>query len=138
MAKQNGGNLDAGVLPVRVALGVVFTYHGYLKLFGGGVVHLAEGLGAMGLQPAMAWAVLVAATEFLGGLGVLVGMWTRLAALGIACVMAVAVFKVHLPHGFSAMDGGYEYPFSLLGAALSLVILGGGRFGLGALFRRGK
>jgi putative oxidoreductase len=67
-----------------------------------------------------------ALTEFLGGAMVLIGLYTRVAALLIACVMAVAIAGVHWKNGFFLNNGGYEYALSLFGIALALVIVGGG------------
>lgn len=133
MAKAGLGVFDWGVLPLRFVVGVVFVYHGFHKVFVGDLSQLAGSVGGMGFWPPMVWAVVLAMTELLGGLAVLAGFLTRLASVGLACVMAVAVLKVHWSHGFSAMNGGFEYPFTLLGAALTLLIVGGGRISLGSV-----
>jgi len=71
--------------------------------------------------------------QFLGSLGLVVGLLTRVAALGIAVVMAVAVLKVHLAVGFfmnwfgNQKGEGYEYHLLAMAIALALVIKGGGR-----------
>ncbi len=87
---------------IRVTAGLLLMPHGAQKLFGwfGG-----RGLGAtadffatkLGLVPGMFWASLVGATEFFGGLLVVLGLLTRPAAVGVAILMAVAMFPVHLP-----------------------------------------
>ncbi|MFQ5810555.1 MAG: DoxX family protein [Armatimonadota bacterium] len=124
-----------GSLLARIALGVVFVAHGSQKLFGafgghgpsGTIAFMHDSLGI----PAFL-AVLAMVTEFFGGLAVLVGLFTRLAALGITCVMAVAVFKVHLSSGFFSQAGGFEYPFALGLLALALVFGGAGKWSLDA------
>ena len=125
-----------GLLLARVALGIVFFAHGSQKLlgwFGGhgwsgtlGFMHDKLGIPA-------AFAALAIIAEFFGALGVLTGLLTRLAAFGIFCVMATAVFQVHLGNGFFADKNGFEYPMTLGLIALSLVFSGAGPWSLDAL-----
>jgi putative oxidoreductase len=126
-------------LLARIALGIVFVMHGSQKLFGAFGGHGWS--GTMGFMhdklgiPA-AFAALAIIAEFFGGLGVLLGLLTRLAAFGIFCVMAVAVFQVHWHNGFFADKHGFEYPLTLGLLALSLIISGGGPWSLDALIKR--
>src|SRR5436309_10163181 len=88
---------------VRVVLGVVIFAHGAQKLLGwfGG-----PGLGATlrtfrdQLRIPAALTCLAIAAEFFGGLGLIVGLFTRVAALGVAVTIAVALLTVHLKNGF--------------------------------------
>lgn len=128
-----------GPLLARVALGVVFFMHGSQKLLGwfgghgwsGTVAFMHDKLGIP-----VVFAVLAIFAEFFGALGVLTGLMTRLAAFGIFCVMAVAVFQVHLPNGFFADKHGFEYPMTLGLIALSLIFSGAGPWSLDALICR--
>jgi putative oxidoreductase len=76
-------------------------------------------------------AVLAIMAEFLGSLGLAVGLLTRVAALGIAVVMLVAIVAVHREHGFfmnwygTQQGEGFEYNVLALGLALALVVSGG-------------
>jgi putative oxidoreductase len=116
-----------GTVPIRLALGLVFIFHGSQKLLGWFGGPGLEGFAAhMDLQPPKFWAVLAANGEFFGGLLVLLGLFTRFGALNIAVTMAVAVLHVHWAKGFAAKDGGFEYPLTLLLAAIALMISGGG------------
>ncbi len=112
---------------LRVAVGVVFVIHGAQKLFGAfggpGLKGFSGMIGGMGLRPAMAWATAVALIEFVGGIFLVLGFMTRLSALLIGVVMAVAVIFVHLSDGFFA----FEYPLVLFAACLCLLLTGGGR-----------
>jgi len=112
---------------LRLALGAVFIFHGAQKLFGvfgGSGLHGFKGMiSQLGLEPALAWAVLVAVSEFLGGIGLVLGYFTRLWAFLIAVIMSVAILAVHWGSGFAGM----EFPIALLGGALSLLLSGGGR-----------
>jgi putative oxidoreductase len=82
------------------------------------------------------FALLAIAAEFLGSLGLAVGLLTRVAALGIACVMLVAIVTVHWPQGFfmnwygSQKGEGFEYHLLVLGIAIALIIAGGGAWSL--------
>ena len=129
--------LNWGVLPLRVALGLIFIAHGSQKLFGwfggNGIAKTAEGFGHMGLHPAIFWAWVVIIAEFFGGLGILGGLLTRLSALGIAIDMGVAIITVHGKNGFWLHNGGFEYPMILLAATLSILIFGAGDFSIDAL-----
>lgn len=119
---------DLGLLILRLALGAVFIAHGGQKvfgLFGGhGLQGTAQFMSKLGIPPFLAYAASFA--EFFGGVGVLLGLITPLAALGLAVTMAVAIFKAHLADGFF-MPKGFEYPLSLLGMSLCLAVGGPGR-----------
>ena len=65
----------------------------------------------------------------LRGLAVLVGAFTRYAALLLVVQMLVAIFAVHLPHGFF-LPQGFEYAFALLGASVTLLLSGAGELAL--------
>lgn len=118
------------MLPLRLAVGAVMIGHGGQKLFGwwgGGGFDATAGFlsGTLGLEPGAFWAALVGGTEFFGGLALLLGLGTRLAALGIAIAMAVATTTVH-GGAFFLKDNGFEFSSTLMLAATSLVIAGGG------------
>lgn len=122
------------LLPVRIALGAVFIAHGSQKLFGlwggPGLHGFAGMLGGLGLKPAMFWALLAACGEFFGGILVLLGFYSRFGAFLITCVMVTAIHNVHWKNGFFSSNGGYEYPFALLGLSLCILLGGSGPFSL--------
>ncbi len=138
---RNEALRDAGLLLIRAALAAVFVFHGAQKLFGvwggGGLAGTASGFGAMGLPLPYASAVAAGSAEFFGGLLLLLGLLVRPAALVMAFTMAVATF-VHLPNGFALSKGGAEYALTLLLVLSALVLLGGGRLGVGRLFAAGR
>jgi putative oxidoreductase len=110
---------------LRLAIGVIFIAHGRMKLFGG--LDQVEGmLTSMGFPLSGVFAIILACTEFFGGIFLLLGLFTRYAAALIFIVMAVAILKVHLPHGLTG-PGGYEFPLSLLVGAIALMLLGSGK-----------
>ena len=127
-------NGSAAGLILRLTLAVVMFPHGAQKAlgwFGGeGLTPTLQFFTSAGIPPVLAW--LVIAAEFLGPLGLAVGLLTRLAALGIAGVMIGAIKMVHWKNGFfmnwsgTQQGEGFEYHLLALGMALALVIMGGG------------
>src|SRR4029453_11193839 len=91
-----------GLLLLRLGLGAVFFAHGAQKVLGWfGGPGLEGWVGFMAKMGGPAFMAYIAAfAEFLGGLGVLVGLLTRIAALGPAAVMVVAMWQVHWSNGF--------------------------------------
>jgi putative oxidoreductase len=121
---------------LRLVLGVVFFAHGAQKMlgwFGGYGFHGTMGFFThMGMPSVLAF--LVIATEFFGGLGLIVGLLTRIAALGIGCEMIGAIFMVHLQNGFfmnwsgNQKGEGYEYHLLAIATAAVLLLRGAGAF----------
>ena len=117
-------------LPLRLAVGIIMFAHGSQKLFGwfdghgfGSVVQMVGGLGFV---PATFWAVLVVFAEFGGGILLILGLFTRFAAVTILINMMVAMTMVHWKMGGFFLPGGIEYTFALAAAALSLIFSGAG------------
>ncbi|TAJ86623.1 DoxX family protein [bacterium] len=127
---------DSGVvgLILRITLALVIFPHGAQKVLGW--------FGGHGFKNTLKFftdsdipagpALLAIAAEFLGPLGLAVGLLTRVAAFGIACVMLVAIIAVHWPHGFfmnwfgNQKGEGFEYHLLALGIAIALIIGGAG------------
>ena len=111
------------LLVLRLALGTIMIAHGWQKI--ADHLHMTTGmLQHLGIPGFMAY--LVVAAEFGGGILVLVGFLTRLAALAILVDMLVAIFKVHLPHGLFASNGGFEFPMACAAIAFGLIFTGSG------------
>jgi putative oxidoreductase len=110
------------LLVMRLALGAVMVGHGYHKVFGGLHHHVqfVESLGLPGWS-----AYLSAFAEFLGGLLVLIGLFTRAAAFAICIDMCVAIAKVHFHNGLMG-NGGMEFPLALASLGFALICFGGG------------
>ena len=126
---------DIATTILRLVLGVVFFAHGAQKMLGwfGGYGFS----GTMGFFTGMMhipapFAFLAIAAEFFGGLGLIFGLLTRIAAFGIFCNMIVAVALVHHNFGFfmnwtGAQKGeGYEYHLLTIAVATFLMIRGAG------------
>lgn len=120
---------DIGILLIRIALGIVFIYAGWSKITN--IDTAVVGFAAIGIPGPLTY--LVAATEFLGGIAVLSGLFVRFAAFAIAVVMFVATTFVHLSNGFSVSAGGYEYTLVLMLVSLALALFGAGKYSLGNL-----
>jgi putative oxidoreductase len=126
-------------LLLRAALAAVFIYHGLEKVSPntGYGWHWADEMP--GVPPVLISArplqLLVAWGELLGGVAVALGILTRLAALGLVVIMAGAIFTYSGHHGFSAVQGGYEYNFVLILVCLALLFAGPGTFSLDRVVR---
>jgi putative oxidoreductase len=114
-----------GIAVLRVVVGMVFLVHGGQKLFVFGFGGVAAFLGQVGIPAPGLAAVILTAVEFLGGLALLLGLFTRWAAIPLAIVMLVAILTVHLKAGFF-LPNGYEFALTLLGANVALALLGSG------------
>ena len=120
---------------LRLPLGVVFFAHGCQKtlgLFGGSGLNATISMFEHGMHIPPVFAYLAVAAEFLGGLGLILGFLTRIAALGICANMCVAMYRVHWRNGlFINWSGqqrgeGIEYHLLAIGMCLALMILGAG------------
>ena len=116
---------DTALLVVRLAVGIPFLFHGAQIAFGAFGGPGLQGFAGFGHLP-LPIAALVGYGEFLGGLGVLFGVLTRLASVGILVIMLGAIFKVHLPHGYDVQKGGFEYPLTQVFLTLALLLAGPG------------
>lgn len=132
-------NDDTSTLILRVLLGIVFLPHGLQKvlgLFGGYGFTGTMGFftGTLGI-PAL-FAFLAIAAEFLGCLGLITGLFTRVAALGIGVMISVAALMLHVQNGFfmnwfgNQKGEGFEYHILAAAIAAALAIKGGGKWSL--------
>jgi putative oxidoreductase len=124
--------IDTALAALRVVLGITFLLHGGQKLFVFGFDGVSGAFAQMGIPAPGLLGPFVAFVEFFGGIAILLGLLTRLAALGVGATMVVAILTVHLKNGFFAPMGG-EFPLSLLASAIALVIAGAGAFSIDAL-----
>jgi putative oxidoreductase len=132
---------DVVPLVLRLTLAVVMFAHGAQKAlgwFGGdGLRGTLDSLRKSGVPSPVA--VLAIMAEFLGPLGLAVGLLTRVAALGIAAVMLGAILTVHGRHGFfmnwygNQQGEGFEYHVLTIGLAVALVLNGAGVWSLDAV-----
>jgi len=128
---------------LRLALGLVFFAHGAQKMlgwFGGFGFFGTMGFftGTMHIPAPLAF--LAIAAEFFGGLGLILGLLTRIAAFGIAVNMLVAIATVHSAFGFfmnwngNQKGEGFEYHLLVLAMTVFLMIRGAGAFSVDRMF----
>ena len=121
------------LLFMRITLGVIMTVHGYHKVFGG-LHHFAQFVASMGIP---AWLGYVSSfTEFVGGLLILAGLFTRAAAFAICIDLLVAIWKVHWHNGLTG-DHGFEFPLAAATLAFALIFFGAGPIAMDHILRGG-
>jgi putative oxidoreductase len=131
----SAARLSAGLAALRVIVGTVFLAHGAQKLFVYGLGGVSGAFGGMGVPLAGIAGPGVAFLEFFGGIALLLGLFTRIASVGLASVMLGAIAFVHLTGGFFAPEG-VEFVLTLLAAAALFAITGPGGYSLDALIAR--
>jgi putative oxidoreductase len=132
--------VNLALLVARIAVGIVFFAHGGQKVFGWfggkGLAATVDAMTKMGMPTVVPY--LVAFGELAAGLGLIVGLLTRIAAGGMFIEMLGAVLIVHWRNGFFAENRGFEYPLTLCLVCLALMFTGAGAYSLDALLRKNK
>jgi putative oxidoreductase len=121
--------LAVALLVLRLALGAVFIVHGGQKLFIIGPSGTGGMLMQMKIPAAGVIGPILSIVEPLAGVGVLLGLFTRLAGLAIACDMLGAILTFHIHHGFF-VPAGIEFVMMNCATGLALAILGAGSFSI--------
>jgi putative oxidoreductase len=118
-----------GAFVLRVALGVMFLAHAYLKLAVFGIAGFEGFLAQVGLPTVLGWPIILG--EALGGIAILIGFYSRFVSLALLPILLGAL-SIHAPNGwvFNAPNGGWEYPAFLAMAALAQALIGEGAFAL--------
>jgi putative oxidoreductase len=117
------------MLPIRLALGAIMFAHGAQKVFGvwggpGFNQWINQSAPFPEMRPSWLWLGAAAASEFLGGALVIIGLYTRVG--------------VHWRSGFFINAGGFEFPLALLGMAVALMVHGGGSASIDSQMSGGK
>ena len=129
----------------RVILGCVILPHGAQKLFGWfGGFGFTNTMTYFTQTAGLPWiiAFLIIMGESLGSLGLIVGFFTRLSALGLICIMVGAIITVHIPNGFfmnwfgKQAGEGFEYHLLVIGMSIPLLISGGGKYSVDGLIHK--
>ena len=118
--------VNFGILVLRLALGISMAYHGYVKLLSGaaGLYKVGAMLAPLGVSGYFeVFGAFAAICEFIGGMLVVFGLFTRFGALLLAGVLFTATI-LHIDAGFFAWD----YPSQMGFAALAIFFMGGGRY----------
>jgi putative oxidoreductase len=118
-----------GAFLLRVALGVMFLAHAYLKLAIFTIPGFAGFLGQVGLPEILAWPIVLA--EIAGGVALIIGFHARVVSVLLLPILLGALV-IHAPNGwvFNAVNGGWEYPAFLAAASLTVALVGEGAFAL--------
>ena len=129
--------MDAGLLIVRMAVGLVMAAHGAQKLFGWfggyGVAGTGGFFESLGFRPGRFFAMAAGTSEFIGGLLVALGLLGPLGPAMIIAIMIVAAATVHWQHGLFASNNGIEVPLLYGAGAAGIALIGNGAYSLDAL-----
>lgn len=118
---------------LRLTVGGMLLVHGVNKLMGPGVAAFASGsLARRGIEPALPLAYLIFMLETVGAVMIILGLFTRFFAVGIAIQFAVITFVAHWPNGFGWTNprGGWEYPLLWDLTFVAIALRGGGPYSL--------
>ena len=131
--------MDAGLLLVRMVLGLVMAAHGSQKLFGWfggyGIAGTGGYFESLGFRPGRFFAAAAGATELTGGLLLALGLLGPLGPALIVSVMIVAIATVHWAHGLFAQNGGIEVPLLYTTAAIGVALIGNGAYSIDGLLQ---
>lgn len=119
--------VDVALLILRIAIGVIFIQHGYGKLFGDapGMTAFTGMVASLGFPAPAFFAYAAGLSEFFGGIALLLGIFTDIAAVLIAIVMLVALVGVK-----KFMFPGADVDVALLAIALAIYFLGPGKYAI--------
>jgi len=130
--------MSAGLLLIRLVVGVLLVGHGTQKLFGWLGGYGIEGTGqyfeGIGFRPGRTFAALAGVAETFGGLLLLLGLMQPLATILIVSVMITAIGSVHLGHGWFAATNGPEVPILYATVAAAVALTGPGSYSGDAVF----
>jgi len=115
---------------IRAAMGTIFIVHS-LKKFDPG---FQEGMVNMGLPPEMQLPLALA--EFIGGICLVVGVLTRVAASIMAVILLGAIFHIRWENGFFISNGGWEWDLIMLAAVLTIIVAGPGRISISHIAKK--
>jgi putative oxidoreductase len=136
MTENNVRRVNLALLVLRLVAGGIMLVHGAQKLFVFGLANVGTSFGKMGIPAPGLMGPFIALLEFLAPIAIIIGLLTRLAALGLAFDMLGAIAFVHFRNGFFNPMG-FEYPLALVGMYAVLVIAGAGDYSIdGSIARR--
>ena len=131
-------NTDLALLVLRISVGVVIAMHGFMKL--GWVAKGGSPAGTagwfqnyLGFKPGVFWAWVSIFAESLGGILVALGLGGPFPAAAVAADLVVVTIVVHVPKGFWAHEGGWEFPVPVAAGAFAIGLIGNGQYSLDAL-----
>ncbi len=134
--KCSGDWVHMGQLALRLALGSIFIYHGYAKLFVMGMPAVTGFMTSLGLPFPTLMAYLVSYGELVTGVLLIVGFaifWVSIIDIIIA---SVAFLTVHMSKGFAVSSGGYEFIILILAASVSMLTTGAGKYSIDGMLEK--
>jgi putative oxidoreductase len=147
---QEGARIDWVTLILRLIMGVGFIAHGWAKI-SRGTAGFGKLLAWIGVPFPQATAAVTSYVELIGGIVLILGIWTRFAVIPLAITMIVAMFTINIHYGFSSIktigltpEGpvfgppGYEINLLYIGGLLVLLLLGSGKWSVGHFIRSYK
>ena len=129
-------NSAAGLAVLRIATGVVFAMHGYQKFFAMGISGVTGFFGGLGVPSPHFFAILVSTVELVGGIALILGIFTRLVAIPLVIDMMTAIVVFHAKNGFFVPKG-IEFVLMLMTSCIALALAGPGAISADSI-RKGK
>lgn len=128
-------NVDRAMLVLRLVLAAIFILHGYQKVFVFGIAGVTGMFSQMGIPMAAVAAPFISVLELVGGIALLFGAFTRVAAFLLACDMLGAMILVHGKNGFSAPKG-IENVLGNCAMCVAVALIGAGLYSIDAMLAR--
>jgi putative oxidoreductase len=116
---------DIAYTLVRIVIGIIFVMHVWGKFKVGAAAVAANVMAKNGLEPALGFAYAAMFLESVGGVCLIIGLFTRFFAAALAIEMLIGMFAVHWSKGFAVGQGGYEF-ILLIGIVTFLIAIRGG------------
>lgn len=129
--------IDLGLAVLRVVTGLVFAAHGYQKFFIMGIDGTTGFFTQLGVPLPGIAAILVATLELVGGIAVILGIFTRIIAVPLAIDLATAIVLFHAKNGFF-VPAGIEFVLTLMAASIALALAGPGSPSIDRMVSRGS
>ncbi|AKE38746.1 Putative membrane protein [Corynebacterium camporealensis] len=126
---------DAALLFARLIIGIIFVVHGVDKLFFTGMDETIGQFSAWGVPEPQILGWVVALTELIGGMLLVIGLLATFAAALLAIIVGGASYYVHFANGFFAAENGLELTSALVVSLVLIVVFGAGRASLDEVLR---